>query len=153
MTQLKDVIHFYLGQDLRIYDKATEKWSGWKKLTPKVLDYVLQSEISGYLVNFEMQLSLRRLDSMTEEEAIEVTKPVVVYGDLPNVRKYETWKNPFGKIVVSWGNGLREKYVPQDETSFTVGQFTYLLSRGFWLFGDEAFEQGLIIDKNKITTP
>jgi len=94
---------------------------------------------------------LRRLDSMTEEEAIEVTKPVVVYGDLPNVRKYETWENPFGKIVVSWGNGLREKYVPQDETAFTVGQFTYLLSRGFDLFN--LIDTNQAIDKNKITTP
>jgi len=30
--------------------------------------------------------------------------------------------------------------------SYNAEQFHYLLSRGFWLFGDEAFEQGVVID-------
>jgi len=137
MTQLKDVIHFYLGQEIEMNGVRFI-------LTPSRLETILNG-YTGY------KLCTRRLDSMTEEEAIEVTKPVVVYGDLPNVRKYETWENPFGKIVVSWGSGLREKYVPQDETAFIVSQFTYLLSRGFDLFN--LIETNQAIDKNKITTP
>ena len=104
MTQLKDVIHFYLWQDLRIYDKATAKWSAWKKLTPKVLDYVLQSEMTGFLINFEMQLSLRRLDSMTEEELNE------------RMRLANKW-SPFEGTI-----------------QCAAEQTAYLLSRGFDLF-------------------
>ena len=91
---------------------------------------------------------LRPLSDMTVEEAIEVTKPVVIYGDLPNVRKYETWENPFGKIVVSWGNGLREKYVPQDEKSFTADQFVFLIKKRFDLF--ELIESGIAVNASEL---
>lgn len=41
---------------------------------------------------------------------------------------------------------LPDKY-PSHPTGFlTPAEFHALISRGFWLFGDEAFEQGIIID-------
>ena len=133
MTQLKDVIHFYLWQDLRIYDKATEKWSGWKKLTPKVLDYVLQSEISGYLVNFEMQLSLFRLEDMTKEQWEEFNR----------FSEYDFNEMTVIKSLSNDGGHTRLCH------SFTA--VAHLASKGFDLFS--LIDSNQAIDKNKITTP
>lgn len=73
----------------------------------------------------EMKLVLRRLSSMTEQEGIP----------LFGTDKY--WD-------VVCGEG--------DCKSFTPASFHYLLSRGFWLFGEEAFEKGLIINQSSLNT-
>ena len=93
----------------------------------------------------EIKPILRPLSDITEAEAKAVTEFTGSYGDTPGQRTYKTWKNQFGKIVVSWGQGLREKYVPQDETIYKPEQFTYLLKQGFDLFG--LIESGLAINK------
>lgn len=146
--QTKDIAHLYIGCDVQtkdgigkligiVKDEVFIDYRGYenKGYTDEFgneYDFVfLENE---YFVN-DVKLMLRPLSDMKEDEAIEVTKPIVVYGDLSNVRKYETWENQFGKIVVSWGEGLREKYCPQSETAFTSKQIVYLLSRNFDLFG------------------
>lgn len=153
--ELKDYLHFYLGCEvIGNYDGPRKGYltgitNGGTEAEIQFFeeDGINVFEHPEFNTLDEIKPILRPLSDMTEEEAIEVTKPVVVYGDLPNVRKYETWVNPFGKIVVSWGNGLREKYVPQDEKCFTTEQFAFLLKKWFDLF--ELIDAGLAIDSTK----
>lgn len=147
----KDIAHLYIGCDVQtkhgvgkligiVKDEAFVDYRGYENkgyIDEFGTEYDFIFLENEYFLN-DIKLKLRQLSEMTIEEAIEVTKPVVIYGDLENVRKYTTWENPFGQIVVSWGDGLREKYVPQTETSFTSKQIIYLLSRHFDLFGVSA---------------
>jgi len=120
MTNIKEVIHLYLGCEMTLFLKATEELGEWQTITPKTLIELDRAEMNNSLMNFEIRLRLRRLDSMTEEENIE-----------------------FSKIDIN--KGVPKAY---DLIRCDAARVTYLLKQGFWLFGDEAFEQGLIIDKN-----
>lgn len=112
MTQLKDVIHFYLGCE------CIDPTDGsYYKLKPSNLSNNFQS------VECRHKPILRRLDSISLRDSIEMGIPFDI---------------------------LREVVAGK---MFHPPMFSKLIQRGFWLFGDEAFEQGLIIDKNKITTP
>lgn len=135
--ELKDVINFYLGCEV-----ITEKGTIWT-LEPSNF---LSNWQSSYFLNSKPLL--RPLSDLTKEEAIEVTKPVVVYGDIPNARTYDTYESAFGKTVVFWGDGLRERYIPEDETHFCSEQFTYLIKKGFDLFG--LIESNQAVDKTKL---
>ncbi len=83
--------------------------------------------INEKLIKLDMEVT-------TKEEAIEVTKPIVIYGYTES-RSYETYRNIFGKIVVSWGDSHLERYVPQTEEHYTTEQFIYLINQGFDIFG------------------
>jgi hypothetical protein len=160
--KLEDYIKYYIGCVVQTDTKQAQgEGKPFKLAIGCLVDYdIFGDALCGIVLQGEgemelyaprrIKLFLRPLSDMNTEEAIEVTKPVVVYGSLPNVRKYETWTNPFGKIVVSWGDGLREKYAPQTETSFTAEQFHYLIKQGFDLFG--LIECGLAIDATKLKT-
>ncbi len=134
---LKDYMHLFLGCNVFI-DSPNAAFN------KDILDCDLLERLYNDLPIDLYKLILRPLSDMTEDEAIELTKPIVVYGDLENVRKYETYKNIYGRIVVSWGEGLREKYSPMDETFFSPKQIFFLLSNHFDLFG--LIDAGLAIN-------
>jgi hypothetical protein len=155
--KLEDYLHLYLGCDVQADGNLVGKLLGYSargfKEDDVMVFYTVQmSDDEDYWTVFNDDRSmdrikpiLRPLSDMTQEEAIETTKPVVIYG---NVRKYEVYENSFGKKVVSWGESMREKYVPQDETCYVPRQFVFLLSKHFDLFG--LIEAGIAIDKTKI---
>jgi hypothetical protein len=117
-------------------------------------DY-FDSKIGNYKIphpmsEFQIMPILRPLSDMTEEEAIELTKPVVMYGWSPNM-KYETYRNSFGKIVVTWGDSHLQKNVPQDATAFVPEQIPYLLEKRFDIFN--LFDKGeCYYEKNGLLT-
>lgn len=97
----------------------------------------------------EMKIVLRRLSSITEEEVQEIAKMEGLVN--ANAEKYKAWwqlqDDSYTIRICFWG----EIELMKDGRICRLGkQFPithYLLSRGFWLFGDEAFEKGLIIEK------
>lgn len=119
--KISDYLHLYIGCKLERGGIVTHN----------LLAAAEEAAFDAYL---DFKPILRPISSMTKEEAIEVTKPVVAYGDIPNRRVYITYKNSFGDIIVSWGEGIREKYSPTKETAFSPQQFHYLLSKHFDLF-------------------
>lgn len=151
MRELKDYLHLYLGCECIIENKLKVVLCGFEQNGHKIYPVIRLANYSTKMVNdFSLiKLLLKPLSSMTEDEAIEITKPIVIYGDIPNAREYETFKNVFGRIVVSWGKSHYEKYVPADEKTFTSTQFQYLLSKHFDLFG--LIESGLAIDATTLT--
>lgn len=142
-TELKDIISFYIGCEC-IYDWGREPNVELKgKITPKIIESIYYNDGE---VRWVKPL-LRPLSDMTEEEAIEVTKPIVIYGYTEG-RSYETYRNSFGQIVVSWGISHLERYVPQSEQHYTTEQFIYLIKQGFDIFG--LIESNQAVDKTKI---
>jgi len=135
-TELKDVINFYLGCEM-----ISKKGTIWI-LAPS--NFPNNWKDSYFLTSKPL---LRPLSDMTEEEAVEVTKPIVIYGYTEG-RSYEAYRNSFGKIVVSWGISHLEKYVPQSELHFTTEQFIYLIKQGFDIFG--LIDSSQAVDKTKI---
>lgn len=139
--QLKEVIHFYIGQEVKcgITSTATLRMER---------DYKNTISVKQVLGNDEYKLLLRPLSDMTEEEAIEITKPIAFYGNHTSERIYRTYRNPFGDLIVSWGESLKEKYLPMKETHFNTQQFLYILKHGFDIFN--LIPEKLAIDKTKM---
>lgn len=104
MTNIKEVIHLYLGCEVE----------GWGNLD----HYMFLYGNLDKLANGTHKLRLRRLDSISLKDSIEMGIPFEIL-----------------KEVIAGG-----MFYPQ--------MFLKLIQRDFWLFGDEAFERGLIIDKN-----
>jgi hypothetical protein len=154
---IKDYLHLYLGCEMISSITGEEGFLHSVNMEFKVCD-PSKREKSAYtsvqikdraevrFITPEWRLMLRPLSDITEEEAVEVTKPIVVYGDIKN---YRTYRNPFMRIIVSWGESHIEKYSPTDEKCFIPEQFHYLLSKHFDLFG--LIESGLAIDKTTVT--
>jgi len=135
-TELKDVINFYLGCEM-----ISEKGTIWI-LAPS--NFPSNWKDSYFLTSKPL---LRPLSDMNSTEAIELTKPIVVYG-YSETRSYSTYTNHFGNTVVSWGDSHLEKYVPQKEEHYTTEQFIYLIKQGFDIFG--LIDSSQAVDKTKI---
>lgn len=110
----------------RVADAICEGWiiSGMEK------NY--NTETNGFF--YEYKLVLRPIADMSPEEAMEVTKPVVRYGDFSQAY---TYLNHYGEIVVIWGKTLKEMCVPQQFEYFTPAQIHILVKMRFDLFGLE----------------
>lgn len=161
---IKDFLHLYLGCEVENY--PYKKYEGIET-QPKRMIGLLVGVIGEYahIQNkdvfgkdwdiikepiADVKPLLRPLSSMTEEEAIELVKlsEWESYGDHPHIRNYKTYKNNFDHLVVSWGEGLREKNIPENKKVFAPNEFQFLLSKHFDLFN--LIESGLAIDKTKI---
>lgn len=127
--KIEDVLHLYLGQ--RVAEDYTGK-------SPNGILFGVQGDTVKVKTNTvwtfskdEVKLILRRLSDMSEDEWIELGKIHVKNG---------------GKIKITMGHGPAHpgiKYYPD--------VFLYLLSKGFWLWEDNAFDDGLIIDTKTVT--
>lgn len=131
--KLKDVVNYYIGQKFRCKSGERIQWSAWMKL------------VYGALAELErdcpdMQLLLRRLEDMTEDEATKIlrlTIPSVTYGSKDEQGIYYS------------GPGISSAHL-----SFTFGNplsFHYLLSSGFDLFG--LIASGQAVDVRSINDP
>lgn len=137
--QVKDVLPYYLGSDFRVryVDSPEGSWTVWVKLTALRLAKLDDESIE------QIQLALRPLDSMTEEEAKEF------------IRIQDTGKDfhqkAADKVIYSYdGNGDNGKIFGVMYFKWSdPNQFHYLLSRGFDLFG--LIESGAAIDSNTLT--
>jgi hypothetical protein len=98
-----------------------------------------------YYEYFPFKPLLRSIKLITKEEAIELTRSVVKYG---NFNEVTTYLNLWSEIVVTWGLTTREKYIPAKEKRLFPEQIQYLLSRNVDVFG--LIEAGLALDERII---
>jgi len=112
--KIEDYLHLYLGSEIRILNTLTSEWSTWRKMTLRDCELVT---IHG----LKFQLSLRRLDDMTEAEA---------------------------KELESLTGGTPMQNIGTVYFQFSTERFLWVLKQSFDLFG--LIESGLAIDKTKI---
>lgn len=121
MDSIKDFLPYYLGCDLLLENTLVVKLYGFQNGLPVILNKkTFETAVCNDLSYIKP--ILRKLSSLTEEEGIP----------LFGIDKY--WD-----VVTQEG----------DCKTFTPDAFHYLLKQGFWLFGQEAFQKGLIIEKSK----
>lgn len=143
MKKVEDYLKYYINAArfrLRYVDYTSEQWSVWTILTP------LRFKQCSEDVSVEnIQLELRPLSSMTEEEAIEVAKLSEWEPHFTNPR---VEKNKFDDLIVRWGAGRDqiESYNATGELFYCYEQFHYLLNKGFDLF--QLIEEGLALAAN-----
>ncbi len=141
MTELKDVIHLYIGSQIeyfcyhcnsRLIGKLTSAGS-----TPY---FWVEGDNTGQEVS-QAKLICSRLSDMTEED--EKSIALMVFP------KATSWEVDYG-----WRMTVEAKGDGQTVTmeNYSPDIFIFLLSKGYWLFGDEAFDKGLVIDKNTLKT-
>lgn len=159
-TEKKDIsqyIHYYLGCECMVdgrkgtIEGVSTRNAGCSGDNPLI--YFEDGDVSAGETDIEdVKPILYRLEDITEEDAIELVKLSAwkQYGEHPHGRVYTTYKNPFGQIVVSWGDGLREKKVPASKEVFSPEEFNFLIKKGYWLFGSDWFDEGLIIDRKTL---
>lgn len=148
---IKDYIHLYMGCEC-FEIIGTKRMNKALTVTPEIIRYALTGT-SIY------KLSVRKLSSMTEEEYAYCGKfgfgasrkeywlqqfeqfenrPVEGQGKKSGIKNPET-----KKVKVREGLNL-------SHYTFAPEAFLYLLSKGFWLFGDDWFDEGLILDKDTV---
>lgn len=142
---LSQYLHYYLGCECLVTVRGdfSENWKP-EQLTP---NHLLPVEKSGLEA---IKPILRKLESMAEEEAHEICKLAIdpKYHDKIQIFEIKNQQIHFMDGTKWQGHGVEEFndcYVHLKYLSAT--QFHYLLSRGFWLFGNDWFDEGYIIDK------
>lgn len=142
--ELKDYLHLYLGCKMILEKSGRIITLIGLNIDGEGMDINDGEDWRHYSI-WPFKPLLRPLDSIKEEQAIELVKILVweQYGDHPGTRIYESYKNSFGGIVVSWGESFREKVSISDMSRYSADQIRYLLSRHFDLFG--LIESGLAL--------
>lgn len=141
MKKIEDYLHLYLGCEM-YYSTHHE---------PQNAVYILTARNLAEAIKFGDMPLLRPLESMTEEEAIELAS-LSEYE--PHFRDVKTERNSFSNdIIVSWqgSNESREQFNATGDLFYCADQFQWLLKKGFDLF--ELIYYGLAIDSTKIETP
>lgn len=142
MTNIKEVIHLYLGCEVRAAEGSmTYTLSG---IDRKGNALFYDEHGNEMWLPEGWKIVLRRLDSMELadmklwiDRCTELgLKPIDISDNELRLAAKMFNKKGFGAMDLSSNPEL----VPH--------LIAHLLKQGFWLFGDEAFEQGLIIDKN-----
>lgn len=138
--EIKDVLKYYIGQPCQMINED---------------DYTVKFTLTAYNYNYykewhnDIKPILRRLSSITEEELTEIGKMWTWYENMQvsseihfDIRHEGNHKMVYDALITA-----NEE---MDDRMSPIAYFQaahYLLSRGFWLWGDEAFETGLIIEK------
>lgn len=118
-TDIKSVIHLYIGCDCEIqpFDiKYRAKFLGIDYPNVRVRTPGDLASTEYHNERIKFKLIVRRLSSMTEEERSE----------------YELLSPPY--------------FSGDERMKINAWGTAYLLSKGFWLFGDDAFDEGLVIE-------
>lgn len=138
------------GSVLVIYPKVVE-------VSLNIIKYqqVMKGRKGGgemhYKYNYEdCQLLLSKLEDITKDDVKTLTELI----DIKNFKNYRWTKNVYGVsiIEVTYFNSGRH----QEEVfflwinRFTPDQTHYLLKKGYWLFGSDWFDEGLIIDRKTL---
>jgi len=143
MIELKDVIHYYIGVKCKTPDGQIGELFG---VNGEKVELHLDK---GYAaVRFKhVKPILKRLENMTEEDAIELARLVVHEDEYTNPFVF---RNNWDDMVVSWGGGsigLDNSFNATSERVWGSDQFNWLLKNGFDLFGlipDQAIDSKTI---------
>lgn len=149
---IKDYLHLYPGCEIVVTKDGSQYFDSVEAIVfgesanlKHSGDYYFDGEN-----DFEIQLYLRPLSDMTEEEAIELAK---LSEWEPHFRDVKVYRNKIDNdIIVSW-DGMaetREEFNATGELFYCSDQFQWLLKKGFDLF--ELIFYGLAIDKTKKKT-
>lgn len=140
MKDIKDYLHFYLGQEMRIMDKAVDKWSNWKKITPDVLKRFYESELSNFNVNLSFQVKLRPLSDITDDVCLKL------FGD--------GWSHLSKESIIANAKELFKEngfYNKQTNLSGSDWNKILIILRKEGYDCDGLIEAGLAIYKTKVT--
>lgn len=115
---LKDIVHLYIGCEVRIMNEITKEWSNWRKMSFTDCNLIVNH-------NAKAQIKLRNLDDISEIEAYELAKiydPTVTQKHFEEITATEYLKG--GRYVNSiWSISTAPS-----------NAFRYLLSKYFDLF-------------------
>lgn len=160
MEDVKEYLHLYKGCEIKIeYDEdhyAIGVIAGYTESEAEPGKFIVITEAFTEHYAEDVKLIVRRLDSMTEEEAKEffnLHKTAIVY----NIKPYKIngvtveYKWIHDDPTVRTEDGYCYSEVGASiEGSFTFDKMQWLLSKGFWLFDPSAFDKGLIIDSKTL---
>lgn len=150
--KLKDYLHYYL------YGKIYEVGVSTCTLMGIGDCYYTIKTKQGTLLTLSDQanikLVLRRLEDMTADEAIELTRLVVHKDEFINVSTYR--HNFTNDLMVQWGlltpaqraDDVEYFFNATGERSWSAEQFHYLLRQGFDLFN--LIDNGLALDSKTL---
>jgi len=155
VIDIRDVMHLYIGSKHQWQDEDGV-WSEMQLLSADRCAYILMQWI-------EVRLVLRRIESMTEEEAIAIGEIVIGTYDSVKFRveknftsggRFTYWKvhkehRGYGQSLTISDNGEIDVYDNHDDgthTIYTNQHFVtmYLLSRGFDLY--RLIDSGFAVD-------
>lgn len=143
MTELKEVLHLYLGCEV-VFNGV--EWTMWR-ISKYYCDLLgADGHSKNCIHRHEAKPILRHLSDMTEEEAIELAK-LSEYE--PHFRDVKVERNQYNDFIVTWQGAAegREVFNATGEMFYCAEQFQYLLAKGFDLFN--LIETGQAIDKSK----
>lgn len=157
MTNIKEVIHLYLGCE--VYTEFEDGSKGIVQLNEYYLKAIRQEWITDRPVPTICTLRLRRLDSMTEAEAIHIAETILFHSYIGFDGRIEKSKDRI--TVYDKGNYEGDKVallfcgefcltiegkVDSVPFEYSYEIIPYLLKQGFDLFG--LIDSGQAIDKN-----
>jgi hypothetical protein len=137
--KLQDYLHYYLGAAFITNNSEGE-------VNPKTIQFIYPMIEK----NKGVQLVLRRLEDMTQEEAIALVKLVVHEDEYINVTTYR--HNLTNDLMVQWGlltpkqraDDVASYFNATGERCWSGDQFNYLLKQHFDLFS--LIPAGLAVD-------
>lgn len=139
---IRDYLHLYPGCEV-LHNNGDSKYNGLFHITSIQEDGIVVMRSNKYPgVKFSFNPAhdkplFRKLSSMTEEEAIQY-----VQGEFGNDSVYNGpsgWEDDWLSGIIKTA---RFKQSPEG--------FRVLLKQGFWLFGEDWFDEGLILDKDTV---
>lgn len=126
IDNIKEFLKYYIGCDF----VSSGAPSTILQLTPR--HYKRWSESSAMLI----KPILSRLSDITEENAVEIYN--LIQPDF-NYKVNNSYKL---EVIKGWNLSSKTRYTPE--------LVHYLINKQYWMFGDEAFEKGLVIDRKTL---
>lgn len=140
--ELKDVLHYYIGQKVQTPEGIDTLKAVYQDSTP-----VLYDTVKDYSLD-ELKLILRPLIEMTEEEANTLLQNhgfPYDWVNVDNIVSYAIWYD----FTYPSSRRVRKNQIRFD--GMNARDFHYLLSRGFDVFN--LHDRGLCIYESEINTP
>lgn len=138
MIQLKEVIHFYINSDILVSVKYIDNpnYTVWTKLTENRYRKLDDKSIE------DTKYAFRRLEDMTEDEAVTLLKLSIPETDLGELKiGRHQWGN---NIIIEWGVSKRKVFNLGDNYWFAE-QFKWLCEKGFDLWDFIHYKQAFDI--------
>lgn len=140
METIREYIHYYIGQKFRYNYVDSKAFCVWMDITPYRLSKLDDASIDT------IQIALKRLKDLTEEEAEQLLRlqwPGYKDGEIKNIEV----TSDHGVRGLWWSNVYQDWHkLITLFSNINSAQFHFLLSRGYWLWDESAFDKGLIID-------
>lgn len=165
-TETKDItpfLKYYIGQQVKSEGTMIHTLTGLAYDCSGSLRPFFQDAHGNSIELFDFKLILSKLSSMREENWEEMFN---IYGVSLGATNRDLWLDQFEKFGDRPKSGFGKKWKLQNPGiepptekvkvsdglkwafyTYSPSALHYLLSKGFWLFGDEYFDAGLIIEK------